>query len=185
MMRSFIILAALGACTDGQTDHAGIYAVDSWTFNEAGCDAEGPPLGPRVDRIDTPSAFVAVINEDGGFEGPWINVELCESEDECRTDASDGVFHASGWSFEEGEDGPGWTRERAYGSDIDGRCDALLIQTRMTFANTGVVIEERRTSTGFERDANGECSDAAAATAARAQRCNTLEVTSASFAGSF
>src|SRR5688572_25542456 len=107
-MRLVVGLAILAACggggdAGGLTSHDGIYTIDTWTRNTAGCDAEGASVAERL----PPHFFV---KNEHFFGETFINLNLCPSVEECTADAQDDeTLHIGQWGFQIGNDVDGWT----------------------------------------------------------------------------
>jgi hypothetical protein len=180
--------AAIACGSDSESDggsdllaggRQGIYAIESSTVNESGCDSEGPS------RLDTMQAkFVFLANDDLGIDLVWLG--FCLDAADCRKD------HSNIRNAAETLDGVGfvntggaYTDDRVYGGSASGAtCMNANSTTRiLKMSDTGFVYENRNTPiAGLAPAADGSCKESAAQAAAATASCKTYTVYRGSFA---
>ncbi len=190
--RGFLLVCWLGASTsllgcsneepdDFGKDVEGLYGIEEWTQNTAGCDAEGASvlasqtdtkLGIRVDEF-----FV-----------PFLVVATCTDADDCASSTSGSVFSALGGAATlERESGSGYDTEGtvSWSTGPDG-CTGTLGLARLDKQSGGHVrFETRRYD--FENvspdttadDGSPDCSADNLRKVAKANGCVQLDVITA------
>jgi hypothetical protein len=180
LITTFTALAATTACSSGLTDFEGIYTIESWQENPAGCDSPGDSvLESNLERafyVKTETFFVK-----------FVNVVLCTDVAECAEMAGEDDTIFFGVVFDDGSDSSGWQSHSFFGGNDPNQPDACagtLQRHRLSSPTDGTVeirTEEVEVS-GVPRDSDGFCDLDAAAAAAEGQPCVGLEVVSGSFA---
>ncbi|MBX3158533.1 MAG: hypothetical protein KF773_21365 [Deltaproteobacteria bacterium] len=179
-MRAILaFLLPLAACGGGlDTDLEGVYLLDDWTANPAGCNAEGPS---RLANENDKALFVEIAD----FLGvKFVNAVTCTDVAECKAKAAEDTLFLGGFAFEGGNDKDGWKGRSSFASGNNTTCSGSVVDFVMTGDGTKLRIESRRTdASGFTPNASsGFCEADDAVKAAQGQPCTELEVITATFA---
>jgi hypothetical protein len=163
------------------TNLRGIYSIDSWTDNQAGCDAEGASV---LETMSDKKLGVKMTE----FFGVDILVAVpCADPTDCAESANAGFFgiFAGAALFGEGSDAAGWFGDGSSHSVTDGVCEGNYFTQRMeVIGDKSVKVETKTFSTSFPAEgssADSECPLEAAKKAAEGQPCETLTVITATF----
>jgi hypothetical protein len=132
-------LPLVAACGGGDmTALGGIYTIDSWTENTAGCDTEG---GPAPFQDDT----ALYIKSESIFGTDFVSVVTCADIAECEAQLADDDIDLGAYFFEEGSDEDGWTESSAFAfENFDGMCEASGTTDIMTSPAEGQIRIETR-----------------------------------------
>jgi hypothetical protein len=173
-------LTLLSACGGGDDDGGsaleGIFELESWTHNAAGCDEEGTPA---FEESMYTHFFVRL---DNFFGETLLNAVMCDDLDTCRTDAADtDTLFLGPFLFENGNDDDGWTGRSAilFGETCDGSVRTTVLTGE---PGASIVIEqESRSVFQVGMTGEGECDDEAAYEQAEGEECEELTVVRGSF----
>lgn len=177
MMIAATMLAAMVAGACGGSAFEGIYEVQAWSENTAGCDS------PGVSVLEQQNQTMFYIKEEKFFGSKFLNVKFCDDLADCRSLAGDGeTIHIGEYTFEKGDDS-GWTYRWYSGFAFSGEmCNGDVVETRLRPAEGGgITIEQTRTAvpefppTGSDDD----CEDSTAFELAEGQPCTELELIAA------
>jgi hypothetical protein len=141
----WIALPLLVACGGGDmTALEGIYTIDTWTENTAGCAAEGDSILESQGRTALYVKIETFVTE------KFINVNPCTDIADCESMASDGdTIHLGQWGFESGNDDDGWTNiwYAAFDNfDDETQCDGTRHEDVMRAPADGALRIEARAS---------------------------------------
>jgi hypothetical protein len=172
-----LLLALAMGCGGKLSDLEGVYTIDTWTNNPAGCGAEGPSvLSTMPDK--------ALFLKEANFLGEkFLNGVTCKDVADCQSKAKeDTIFLGSGWAFESGDDTSGWKGTTTFASGTD-TCSGTVTDHVMTSPAKGTLRIESssRMSKPFNKDSEGFCNTDDAKKAAEGQPCMTFEVVTATF----
>lgn len=163
------------------TNLRGIYAIDTWTDNQDGCDAEGPSV---LDMKSDKKLGIKLTN----FFGVGLLVAVpCADAADCAERADAGFFGIFGGAalFGEGSDAAGWFGDGSSHVVTDGVCDGTYFTQRMeVIGDKRVKIETKTFTTTFPAEGTGDAADCpleSAKKAAEGQPCETLTVMTATF----
>jgi hypothetical protein len=184
-------LAFVAGCGDDEPEEPeglttglrGIYAIDTWTRNEAGCDAEGASI------LDTQSSKKLAIKIGSTFGAELLVAVPCSDADSCAQNADAGVFaaFAGGALFEEGSDAAGWDTDGSTHSPLEGTCDGSYFTQRLEGAgDKRVKLSTRSIATTFPATGMGmdaDCTLESARMSAAGKPCEELEVLTATYEG--
>jgi hypothetical protein len=165
------------ACGGGETTALeGIYEVQSWTLNEAGCEAEGASV--LADQNET----FFYLKTESFFGQEFVNLVFCASAEECSSLASDDSTINLGFGFEEGSDSSGW-RGQGYTLGGSDTCSGEVRNNELTEVEEGSLRfrVERSFVEDVPLDGEGFCDEDAAIRQAESKGCESLEVVGASF----
>jgi hypothetical protein len=169
-----LVLAACGDDGGSITGLAGIYTIDTWTHNTAGCDAEGEP--------ETGHEANLYIESEDFLGHAFVNANTCTDVADCQSQIDSDTLDLGRWILDGGSDSAGWTGKVSYaGGDGATGCSGGVITVVLTSPAAGKVRFETRSQSAapFAVDSNGECTTEAAEAAAVDQPCESLEVTTA------
>lgn len=176
---SVLVVSALwcsAGCGDDESALQGIFAIERWTANPAGCDAEGPAAPEEAQY----SHFF--VRDDNFFGEQFLVAVTCSDLASCRTMAAEtDTLFLGGFFFESGDDDAGWTGTNGYlGGDT---CDGEVNATGLTGESGAAVTlrRESRTVTEVPKNGDGECDLDAAFAQAEDQPCERLEVVTGGF----
>lgn len=178
MMAIAIALHGSVGCGDDGSALQGIYAIDTWTDNAAGCDAEGESI------LDTQSDTALYLKEENFLGAKFLSGVLCADVAACAEMAADDeTIHLGRYSFEDGSDADGWRAGYCSAFCDAGTCDGDYVENVLTSRAEGEIRLETRSTpvTGVADDGDGFCDDAAARAAAEGEACGSLEVIAATF----
>jgi len=184
----FTLPFASGCGGDEETEEAGlttklrgIYTIDTWTDNEAGCDAEGPSV------LETMADKKLGIKLTSFFGvGLMIAVPCADSAD-CAESAEAGFFgvFAGAALFGEGSDEAGWFGDGSSHVVNNGVCEGNYFTQKMNvIGDKRVKVETKTFETSFPAAAamgDSECPLESAKKAAEGQPCKTLTVITATY----
>lgn len=86
-----MVVAGTGCGGEDFVTDKGVYAITEWTFNDSGCDAEGPELVPLNELL-----YVRIHNSPSRY----MEASLCASPGECnRQIRSSGTIHEFAWTL--------------------------------------------------------------------------------------
>lgn len=166
-----------------ETALAGLYTVDSWTDNEAGCDEEGPSSG---DALLWPRFGVNPdANDLIGLS--WVLAFACSDEDNCARRQDDGAvigLLVNGWRLVEGDDAAGWrgTRDGAYREQDDDSCTGFRTTATLTgTAQTSARLEARHEFVSWDDENTGGPCDSDEVAGLVTGTCDRLEVITATY----
>jgi|SRR5688572_30746502 hypothetical protein len=170
---------ALAACGGGiSTDLEGIYEIDTWTSNSAGCETEGTSV------LASQSQQRFYLRSESYFGADFLNVALCTTDTACATEAATGGIEFDGWAFEDGSDGAGWRGTFTAATVTGGECQGPVSDDVLRSPADGMLrIESRfRESRTFAPDGDGFCNSDDAIAAAAGEPCVRFDVVTATFA---
>jgi len=181
-MRKLTVLMAL--CTvlgcggdDDESALLGVYTIDSWTANEAGCGSPGDSI------LEMQSSTHFNFKQVDFFGVNVLTLGLCADLAECEADFADTDSIDIGYAFEGGSDANGWTGYISFGS-TDGNDNCIATVREHLLIGEGVdgvrVTTETRTTDMAPQEADGSCDLEAARDMVMDQPCEETE----SFAGS-
>lgn len=170
---------ALAACGGGiSTDLEGIYEIETWTSNTAGCETEGMSV------LASQSQQRFYLRSESYFGADFLNVALCTTDTACATEAAAGGIEFDGWAFEDGSDGAGWRGTFTDAGVVDGECQGPVSDDvlRSPAAGTLRIESKFRESRTFAPDGEGFCDSDDAIAAASGEPCVRFDVVTATFA---
>ena len=103
-----VVCAALFATGCG-SDSAGsafegIFATNTWTENDNGCDTEGPSI------LANASQTTFYIKKESFFGAKFLNLNFCDDVADCDALASEpNTINLGRLAFEDGDDDAGWS----------------------------------------------------------------------------
>jgi hypothetical protein len=160
----------------------GIYAIDSWTSNEAGCDAEGASVLEMMSN----KKLAVKLTEFFGVE--LVIAVPCADATSCAEDAEAGIFgiFAGAALFDRGSDAAGWDGDGSSHAVNNGVCEGNYFTQRMeVIGDKRVKVETRTFEATFPAEGtNGDSFDCpleSAKKAAAGQPCETLTVITATY----
>jgi hypothetical protein len=169
--------------TGPSTKLRGIYAIDTWTSNDAACDVEGPSI------LEMASSTKLAIKLDSSFGVDFLVAVPCSDPDSCANNAAAGLFagFAGGALLNEGSDEAGWDGEGSSHSVDNGTCTGSYFTQRLTvIGDKRVRLETKVFETTFPVSGGGSSSDGdcpleSARKAAEGQPCKSLEALTATY----
>jgi hypothetical protein len=179
MMGFALALHGSVGCGDDGSALQGIYTIDAWTENLAGCDAEGDSI------LEVQSDTALYLKEESFFGTEFLNGVLCDDVAQCAEQAAEDTIYLDRFTFEDGNDDDGYRAGYCSGfcDDETGLCEGDYVEDVLTAEGDGVVrFETRRTPvSGMFSDGDGFCDDELARAAAEDATCASLEVITATF----
>jgi hypothetical protein len=120
--------AWLTACGGLSSDFEGVYEIDEWTQNLAGCDSPGD----SILELQAETLLYAKVKSVFGHE--YLGVSQCTDIAECQADAAnEELLDLFGYFFDEGSDGDGW---KGYGTsasiDAQDNCNPRVTLYTLT-----------------------------------------------------
>lgn len=190
LLCSLALLTLAGACGGGEEEEEGgltsnlrgIYSIDSWTDNQAGCDAEGASV---LDMMSDKKLGIKLTN----FFGVGLLVAVpCADPIDCAESADAGFFGIFGGAalFSEGSDAAGWFGDGSSHVVTDGVCDGSYFTQRMeVIGDKRVKIETKTFTSSFPAEGTAgnsdDCPLESAKKAAEGQPCQTLTAMTATY----
>ena len=177
MKRLALVLLAAAGCGGSFTELEGVYNIDTWTRNDASCDAEGGSI--LEDQTDH-SIFV----QQQEFLGQeFLAGVLCTDVADCQDKAAEDTLFLGAFNFDKGSDSDGWTGGIVFAGGGGADCSGGVTDIVMTSSGDSIRIESRtRQSVPFPPGPDGFCDSEDAKDAAEGQPCTELEVVTATFA---
>jgi len=178
MTKITILVAAttiLLGCGDDGSKLLGVYSLDTWTENDASCDAEGPSV------LESSGSTHFFVKEVSFFGTTFLNAALCPDLADCQQRAAESdtiELGDSSYGFDSGSDSAGWTGGGTIAGGSGDSCSGEVFDYVLTDEGEGMVrirVETREVS-GFPTDSDGFCDTDAAREAAAEQPCDRLEV---------
>lgn len=174
-----LLLLAVAGCGDDEAEDKGlksglegIYAIQTWTINSMGCDAEGQSV------LETePRKKLAVQVQTFGNE--YLLTVPCSDAADCAEVLGSGPFAVlfGGAAFIEGSDSAGWTGTSTSWIFSDGRCVGQVLEHQLTGkAKETVRLETRGSSVDIPADSEAACDGEKVEAAAASQPCAGLQV---------
>jgi len=187
---TLLALSPLGCGGDEEPEETGlttglrgIYAIDTWTDNQAGCDAEGPSV---LDMMTNKKLAIKLT----GFLGVDILVAApCADPTDCAERAEAGIFgglFGGSAIFDKGSDGAGWDGEGSSHTINNGACEGTYFTQRMEVTgDKRVTVTTKTFETTFPAEGtagdSGDCPLESAKKAAEGKPCQTLTVITATY----
>lgn len=123
------------------TEFAGVYALDSWTENTEGCDAEGEQV------LRPEGALVGVAADNNVLIGGFVFAFVCADLDNCAELQDDGFLVGlveNGWRLDDGSDADGWNGIFDTSLETgDGMCESYRETATLTGSGDSIRIEIR------------------------------------------
>jgi hypothetical protein len=164
------------------TDLRGIYTINTWTENQAGCDAEGASV------LDMMSNKKLAIKLTEFFGVDLLIAAPCADPTDCAEKAEAGLFgglFGGAALFDKGSDAAGWDGNGSSHIINNGVCEGTYFTQRMEVTgDKRVKVETKIFDTTFPAEGAGdaaECPLESAKKAAEAVPCKTLAVITATY----
>lgn len=163
------------------TNLRGIYAIDTWTDNQAGCEAEGESV------LESMMNKKLAIKLDGFLGVDFLVAAPCADPDDCAERASAGIFgglFGGSALFEKGSDAAGWDGTGSSHFVNNGMCEGTYFTQRLeVIGDKRVKVETKTFSTTFaaEGPMMDDCPLESAKKAAEGKPCETLTVITATY----
>lgn len=161
----------------------GTYAVETWTLNEKGCDAEGPSIADQLQE----SYLVLARGEAMGQ--PYLEAVSCSDAADCATKAGAIARKGSFVAWYTFSFTAATSSTELYGEHVstgfassdtpDCREGELADRLLETGEDGSIRIEERTRVADYPKDSRGYCTTKGTKAAAQGKTCSHLLVTTA------